>query len=166
VLARRERWPLPRRPLDTVSFVSERRLALQQVQPVTEEAPSLVVDHAIGALRHIDLGRNRAGLVEQARHVPLGDVGDGETPVVELRPTRRQAGTRCDEPRCRRADRSQRCLPSGAWSAQRSGPYQKMSVMPPKNRDNLRRAARVVSRFLAGSFRGSIASALAAVELT
>ena len=100
VLAGRERRPLPLRPHDALIVVDEHRLALQQVQAPAVEAAALVDDHAVAAaLGHVDLGGDRVGLVEQARHVAFGDVRDGQARVVEHRPARGKARARRDEPR-------------------------------------------------------------------
>ena len=69
VLAGREGLgAFPADALEVDQVPEEHRLALEQVEAVAAEAPAGGEDHALGAaLRHVDVGRDRVGAVQQQR---------------------------------------------------------------------------------------------------
>ena len=75
----------PLHPLQVDQVPQEHRLALEQVEAVAGEAPARGQDHALGAaLRHLDVGGDGVGGVQQQRRVALRQA-DHRPRVDELR---------------------------------------------------------------------------------
>ena len=73
MLAGRERLgAFPLDPVQVDQVPQEHRLALEQIKAITAKAPAGGEDHAFRpALRHIDVGRDRVGSIQQHRRVAL-----------------------------------------------------------------------------------------------